>query len=59
MDNGGCWCLTVAMDGKMKIAFDGVGNGQRQGGGQTTVHFLAVGSNSAMEDSKGGGNKQQ
>ncbi len=37
MDNGGCWCLTVVMDSKMKIAFDGVGDGQRQGGGQTMV----------------------
>ncbi len=37
MDNGGCWRLTLAMDGKIKIAFDGVGNGQRQDGGQTTV----------------------
>jgi hypothetical protein len=37
MDNGGCWHLTVAMDSKMKVAFDGVGNEQRQGGGQMTV----------------------
>jgi hypothetical protein len=37
MDNSGCWRLMVVMDGKMKIAFDGVGNGQRQGGGQTKV----------------------
>ncbi len=29
--------MTVAMDGNMKIAFDGVGNGQRRGGGQMTV----------------------
>jgi hypothetical protein len=27
----------VAMDGKMKIAFHGVGNGQWRGGGQTMV----------------------
>ncbi len=37
MDNSGCWCLMVAMDGKMKIVFDGVGDGQQQGGGQTAV----------------------
>jgi hypothetical protein len=37
MGEGGCWCLTVAMDGKMKIMFDGVEDGQWQGGGQTTV----------------------
>jgi hypothetical protein len=37
MDNGGCWLLTAAMDGKMKIVFNGVGNGQWQGGGQTMV----------------------
>jgi hypothetical protein len=37
MDNGGCWCLMVVMDGKMKIAFYGVSNGQWHGGGQTTV----------------------
>ncbi len=27
----------VTIDGKMKILFDGVGNGQQQGGGQMTV----------------------
>ncbi len=37
MDNGGCWCLTVVMDGMMKIAYDGVGNGQWQSGGQRMV----------------------
>ena len=37
MDKGGCLCLTVVMDGTMKIAFNVVGNGQRQGGGQMTV----------------------
>jgi hypothetical protein len=37
MDNGGCWRLTAAMDGKMTIVFDGVGDGLLQGGGQTTV----------------------
>jgi hypothetical protein len=29
--------LMVAMDGKMKIAFNGVGNGQQQGGGHMMV----------------------
>jgi hypothetical protein len=36
MDDGGCWCLMVVMDGMMKIAMD-VGNGQRRGEGQMTV----------------------
>jgi hypothetical protein len=37
MEDGGLWHLTVAMDGKITVVFDGVGNGQRQGGGQTMV----------------------
>jgi hypothetical protein len=37
MDNGGCWCLMMAINGKMKIAYNGVGDGQQRGGGQTVV----------------------
>jgi hypothetical protein len=37
IDDSGCWCLMVAMDGKMKIVYHGVGDVQRQGGGQTMV----------------------
>ncbi len=37
IDDGGCWRLMVAMDGKMKIVYDGVGHRQWRGGGQTMV----------------------
>jgi hypothetical protein len=37
MDDSGHWHLMVAMDGKMTIMFNGVGNGQQQGGGQMMV----------------------
>ncbi len=37
MDDGGCWHLTVALDSKMTIMFDGVSDGQQQGGGQRMV----------------------
>ncbi len=37
MDDGGYWHLTVGMDGKIEIVFNGVGDGQQQGGGQMTV----------------------
>jgi hypothetical protein len=50
MNNSGCWRLTVAMDSKMKIAFDGVGNGQWRGGGQTMVQFLAVDRDRVMDN---------
>jgi hypothetical protein len=66
MDNGGCWGLMVAMAGKTKIAFDGVGNGQQQGGGQImlqcrqwlgTVQWTTAMA-AAMDSGNGGGGGQ-
>jgi hypothetical protein len=37
MDKGGCWHLTLVMDGRMTTAFDGGGDRQQQGGVETTV----------------------
>jgi hypothetical protein len=37
METGGRWHLMVVMDARMTIVFDGVGDGQRQGGGELTV----------------------
>ncbi len=37
MDNGGCWRKMVVIDGKIKIAFDGAGDGQRLCGCKMTV----------------------
>ncbi len=51
MDDGGHWRLMVAMDSsnssdseRMKIAFDGGRDGQRQGGGEMAVTKIVFGS---------------